>query len=31
MLRFLNNMASDTVQKTFKELVDKGYLKVING
>ena len=31
MLRFLNNMASETIQKTFKELVDKGYLKVING
>ena len=31
MLRFLNNMASETIQKTFKELVDKGYLKAING
>ena len=31
MLRFLNNMASETVQKTFKELVDKGYLKAIDG
>lgn len=31
MLRFLNNMASETIQKTFKKLVDKGYLKTING
>ena len=31
MLRFLNNMASKTIQNTFKELVDKGYLKAING